>query len=256
MAHEAGHGRFVWTELLTRDPERAASFYTDLFGWGTQVVPGPNGDYTMWIANGAPHGGMMKMPPEAKSPPCWLPYVSVDDVDAAAVRCEEEGGGIHVAPRDIPGMGRFAVLFDPFDAAFAVYRSERPEPAREGEAAPGEFSWRELATGDVALACDFYGEMFGWERGPQHDMGENGFYQLLVRGGGPPFGGVYKVAAPAPPSWTSYVRVADVERAAESATKHGGRVLVPPMVVPGGHRIAVCSDPEGAAIALHQLVPA
>jgi hypothetical protein len=36
-----------------------------------------------------------------------------------------------------------------------------------------------------------------------------------------------------------------------STKASGGRVLVGPMDIPGGGRIAICMDPQGAPFALH-----
>ena len=71
MADVKSRGRFVWYDLMTTDLEKAQAFYTKVVGWGTQVWPGPQ-PYTMWTADGAPLGGMMKQPPEEKAPPHWL----------------------------------------------------------------------------------------------------------------------------------------------------------------------------------------
>jgi predicted enzyme related to lactoylglutathione lyase len=53
-------------------------------------------------------------------PPAWISYVTVDDVDASAKLAEKLGGKIMVGPRDIPDVGRFAVLNDPQGASIAI----------------------------------------------------------------------------------------------------------------------------------------
>lgn len=256
MSHAEDHGRFVWTELLSRDPGAAVAFYGAVLGWRTEVVPRPEGSYTMWVANGAPHSGLFPLPEGMEARAAWLPYVGVDDVDGAVLRCLEEGGAVLAEARDLPGVGRFAVLADPAGAAFAAYRAANPQPLVEDLPAIGEFSWRELATSDIDRACDFHQEMFGWQRGPAHDMGPAGVYQLLVRGDGPPFAGVFLAEGETPPAWTSYVRIADLDATVAAVERHGGSVLVPPMEVPGGDRVAVCSDPEGALFGLHWIATA
>jgi uncharacterized protein len=49
----------------------------------------------------------------------------VDNVDATAKQAEKLGGKIMVEPRDIPEVGRFAVLQDPQGAAIAVITYEK-----------------------------------------------------------------------------------------------------------------------------------
>jgi hypothetical protein len=251
MAHDTQHGYFLWTELLTRDAGAAIDYYTKLLGWTTQPFAGADPSYTMWANAGTPFGGLMTLPDDAKSGPCWLPYVGVLDVDAAVVRAEEEGAALQLPPTDIPGAGRFAVLGDPWGASFAVYRTpaEVPAPPAPGV---GDFCWRELATGDIDRALDFYGALFGWTRGARHDMGELGPYQLFEQHG-QMAGGIYLANAEMTPSWTSYVRVAELAATLAKATAGGGTTVVPPMQVPGGDTIAVCTDPEGALFALLQV---
>jgi predicted enzyme related to lactoylglutathione lyase len=53
-------------------------------------------------------------------PPCWTTYFMVDDCDATAKTVKAEGGAVFVEPRDIPDVGRFAVVADPQGAMFAV----------------------------------------------------------------------------------------------------------------------------------------
>ena len=82
-------------------------------------------------------------------------------------------------------------------------------------------------------------------------MGSAGIYQVY----GLPsldLGGIYKKPAemPGPPNWMFYVRVADLEDAVGKVKSNGGSIIQEPMDVPGGGRIAICLDPQGAAFAL------
>lgn len=248
MAADTQHGYFLWTELLTRDARAAVDFYAPLFGWTTQPFPNSDPPYTMWANAGVPFGGLMPLPGDAEAPSGWLPYVGVLDVDAAVVRAGEEGATLRHDPTDIPGAGRFAVLSDPWGAAFAVYRAAAPQPP-PGSPGVGDFCWRELATGDIDRALEFYGALFGWTRGTRHDMGALGAYQIFEQHG-QMAGGIYLGSEAMPPSWTSYVRVADLAATLARGEANGAAILVPPMEVPGGDSIAVAADPQGAVFAL------
>jgi predicted enzyme related to lactoylglutathione lyase len=46
----------------------------------------------------------------------------VSDVDATTRRTEGSGGRPMMPPRDIPNVGRFAILTDPQGASFAVIK--------------------------------------------------------------------------------------------------------------------------------------
>jgi predicted enzyme related to lactoylglutathione lyase len=117
----------------------------------------------------------------------------------------------------------------------------------------GGFSWHELATTDVAAALRFYGELFGWNKGVGHDMGAMGVYQLFEHGG-MAVGGMCNTQGPStPPSWLSYVHVADSSRAVGAVKSAGGRLLHGPVEVPGGSWIALFLDPQGGAFAVHEM---
>jgi hypothetical protein len=66
------------------------------------------------------------------------------------------------------------------------------------------------------------------------------------------YGGIFNRPAQIPTvNWLSYVRVEDVKSASDTVKKLGGNVMNGPMEVPGGDWIAQCTDPQGAAFALH-----
>jgi predicted enzyme related to lactoylglutathione lyase len=120
-------GAPCWYELMTRDAEKARSFYTGLFGWTVKVSPIPTSagvPYFEFLNGGAMACGMMEMkgPAWGDLPSHWMPYVAVEDADAVAKRCGELGGRTVHGPADIPGVGRFAVLAAPDGAAFSVIR--------------------------------------------------------------------------------------------------------------------------------------
>ena len=52
-------------------------------------------------------------------------------------------------------------------------------------------------------------------------------------------------------AWLHYVSVDSADAAAERATKAGGKVMLGPMEVPGGDRIATLNDPQGTWFAVH-----
>jgi predicted enzyme related to lactoylglutathione lyase len=56
--------------------------------------------------------------------PHWLPYFEVTDCDAAAATAAEQGGTVPIPPSSVEGVGRWALLTDPFGATFAVITSE------------------------------------------------------------------------------------------------------------------------------------
>jgi predicted enzyme related to lactoylglutathione lyase len=84
------------------------------------------------------------------------------------------------------------------------------------------------------------------------DMGpEHGVYHMY-KGNGRTLGGMMNRHGEMPVAWLHYVRIPDLDRAVATVKEKGGQVVVGPMDVPGGDRVAVCLDPQGGAFALHQ----
>jgi predicted enzyme related to lactoylglutathione lyase len=106
-------GAFSWTELMTGDPDAAATFYGKLFGWTFEKM-NAGMPYQVIKVDGTSVGGLMGKPPGGESMPAmWGCYVTVVDADATARRCTELGGRVLHGPVDIPTVGRFVVLQDP-----------------------------------------------------------------------------------------------------------------------------------------------
>jgi hypothetical protein len=250
MSNAEVRGRFVWHELLTTDPVAAAAFYPRIMPWRTQPSNMPG--YTIFMVGQSQVAGLMELPGDAGSAPAhWLMYVGTPDVDAACAQAQSLGARVCKAPSDIPNVGRFAVVADPQGATFALFTPGSATPP--ASPAVGGFSWHELATTDVEAALRFYGELLGWRKGVTHDMGAMGTYQLFEHGGAT-VGGMCSTQGPAiPPSWLSYVHVADSSRAVAAAKSAGGRLLHGPVEVPDGSWIALFLDPQGGAFAVHEV---
>jgi predicted enzyme related to lactoylglutathione lyase len=248
-------GRFVWHELMTTDPVAAQDFYTKVIGWGTQKFEGAtDGDYTMWMAGDIPVGGVAKLPEQAAAmgaPPNWLAYVEVPDVDDTVSLAEKLGAKVLAPAQNIPDVGRFCILQDPQGGVIAVLTSAMPLGPEE-DPAPRGFSWHELTTADQPAAIRFYEQLFGWVKQSEFDMGEMGIYHMFGRDRFT-YGGMMAKTPEAPGTyWLHYIYVADSADAATArATALGAKVVVGPMEVPGGDRVCVLTDPQGAYFAVH-----
>jgi len=121
-------GTLGWSELDTRDPEKAIDFYTKLLGWTVESLPAGAMPYWQVSVDGQGEGGIMPMPemvpPEV--PAYWLPYFSVTDVKASTKTAAELGGRVLMEPVEVPGMLWFSVLADPQGASFALMQPLMP----------------------------------------------------------------------------------------------------------------------------------
>jgi uncharacterized protein len=120
------HGTLCWADLSTPDPKRAADFYSGLFGWQFMRDEKDPSGY-LHIKNGEHFIG--GVPPAAQrqpgTPPHWLAYFQVDDVDAAANKAKETGAKLYLPPMSMEGVGRMSVIADPQGAVFAIFKSAR-----------------------------------------------------------------------------------------------------------------------------------
>jgi len=118
----ATHGQWLWNELHTTEPTKALGFYERVLGFSHRSVDmGLGGTYHILSKGGVDRGGITSgLAGGAR--PHWLPYVAVDDVDAAIARAKKGGATVRVGPKDIPGIGRYGVLQDPTGAALAIMK--------------------------------------------------------------------------------------------------------------------------------------
>jgi predicted enzyme related to lactoylglutathione lyase len=252
------HGQFAWYDLFTSDAAAAKKFYPAVIGWATQQWD--KADYTMWAAGDTPIGGISPVSAAQSAQgvrPHWLAYVVVDNAEASADRVKALGGQVMAGPEDTPDAGRFAIIQDPQGAMLAIIQPSTPSPGWDGTPSLGRFSWHELMTTDYRAAFEFYRQLFGWEKTGEMDMGPAGMY-LTYGMKGKMFGGIYnreKERAGVPPNWLFYANVKDVDKTAAAARKVGGTIIVEPMGVPGGDRIAVGIDLQGAHFAVHETKP-
>ncbi|MBI3793055.1 MAG: VOC family protein [Gemmatimonadetes bacterium] len=250
-------GRFLWFEVLCREPDRVREFYTQVCDWNVITWPSPLGTpYEMFAAGEVPVGALFPFPADApaehRANPHWLPYFATADVDASVRRLRELGGATWMEPTDLPSVGRTALVRDRTGADFAFFKPEN-DPAEEPAQAPvGHVGWIECSVPDATQAFADYGALFGWTPAEQFDMGPTGRYHVIHREHRG-VGGFYQAAGGVLPPWRwiCYVRVADLEGAWNRALMLGGTRVMEPMAVPGGNaRIAMLRDPEGATFAL------
>jgi predicted enzyme related to lactoylglutathione lyase len=118
------HGTLCWADLSTPDAKRASAFYSGLFGWQLTADPKDPSGY-LHIKNGEHFIGGVPPGLSSKTPPHWLAYFQVDDVDAVASKAKQMGANLYLPPKTMEGVGRFSVIADPQGAAFAIFKSAR-----------------------------------------------------------------------------------------------------------------------------------
>lgn len=249
-------GDFIWYELMSRDADAAQSFYGGLLGWEFADSNMPGIDYRIGSVGDVPVVGLMNLTDEMLengAHPLWTGYIGVDDVDAKSDETRTAGGAILMAAQDVENVGRFAFVTDPQGVPFYIMQASGEASHSFAKYAPaeGHCAWNELLTTDPDAAKQFYGDLFGWQKADEMDMGEDmGLYEML-RQNDYLIGAVMRKPSEVPaPLWIYYFRVANIDEATEYTKAQGGRVLMGPIEIPGGEYITQGLDPQGALFAI------
>ncbi len=123
---------FIWSSLLTPDPEGAAAFYGKLFGYTPYPAPDTNGVHHLIVADGTYSRASINPLPTglpATAAARWLRFVRVDDAAAVAAKAASLGGRVLVAPHLDREGATVAVLADPSGAVFGVLEWPADAPA-------------------------------------------------------------------------------------------------------------------------------
>ena len=114
----------------------------------------------------------------------------------------------------------------------------------------GSVCWHEIHSPNSTATARFYKGLFGW--GAKKATGLGMPYSFLSHAK-TDFGGIAPLdkKSRAKPHWLVYFTVDDIEAATKKARKLGGKAATPIIDLPMG-RIAVFSDPTGAAFGLYQ----
>jgi predicted enzyme related to lactoylglutathione lyase len=112
---------FVHVELATTSLPKAKAFYGKLFAWKLKDVPMPGfGIYTTIGVGKGTGGGMMKqMIPGARS--AWMPYVLVNDIDAATKKAKKLRAKVMKDVTEVAGMGWLSIIVDPTGAMLGLW---------------------------------------------------------------------------------------------------------------------------------------
>ncbi len=125
-------------------------------------------------------------------------------------------------------------------------------PEREGYI-PGVPCWVDTSQPDPEAALPFYGGLFGWEFEDMMPGGPEGRYSMgRIRGGDVAAVGSIPPGAPAMAMWNTYVWVNSADETAAKARDAGGTVAMEPFDIMDSGRMAVLTDPEGAAFCVWQ----
>jgi hypothetical protein len=253
-------GDFIWYELMTPDPAGAAAFYNAVVGWTIPATGDamPNGSNYRLIGrpDGGAAGGVLELTPpmlDHGARPLWIAYLHAPDIEATIGKAVAMGATVQMGLQELPA-GKMAMLGDPGGAPFYLMDPTPPEGQPDAksdvysEIATHRCGWNELAAPDEQVALKFYGDLLGWESTDGMDMGPQGTYHFITNNG-TRLGAIYRHGS-GEPGWRFYFRVPDIAAAVELVERHGGTITDGPHDVPGGDKVIMGTDPQGANFAL------
>jgi uncharacterized protein len=125
-------------------------------------------------------------------------------------------------------------------------------PERDGYL-PGVPCWADTTQPNPQSALAFYSGLFGWDFEDVMPSGSPVSYFIArLRGGDVAAVGPQPEGSPPIAVWNTYVAVESADEAAAKVLKAGGHVVMEPFDVTDAGRMAVFTDPEGAAFSVWQ----
>jgi predicted enzyme related to lactoylglutathione lyase len=266
-----------WIDTTQPDPDGAAAFYGELFGWEFEdaMPPGAPGRYAIGRIGGGDVAAVGSQPEAGPPHAVWNTYVWVEDADATAAEVRAAGGTVRREPGDVGDAGRMAVFADPDGAAFCVWQGGRHRGATVVNE-HGSLNFNVLSTRDLERAAAFYGAVFGWEvldvgRAPMWALPGYGDFleqrtpglreNMAAMGAPNRFEDVVASVTvipgegpDVPPHWGVTFAVDDADAIAARAAELGGTVDVAPFDAPWT-RMTIITDPQGATFTASKFVP-
>jgi predicted enzyme related to lactoylglutathione lyase len=237
-----------WVDTTQPDPEAAADFYGELFGWEMEDVMPADAPVRYYIARlrGGDVAAVGSPAPGGPQTAAWNTYVWVSDADETAERVRDAGGTVLMEPADAGDFGRMAEFADPAGAAFRVWQAKEHRGAAIVND-PGSLNFNDLNTRDLEGARRFYSAVFGWE------FGESAMPDMdyrMVRTGENQGGGLYE-SDKRDGHLTVYFETDDIDASVAKVRELGGQAEES-QPIPGVGRFAHCTDPEGNEFSLFQ----
>jgi predicted enzyme related to lactoylglutathione lyase len=238
----------VHFELQGSDPEGTAKFYSQVFGWHTEAMPGD----TPYVVidthagkgiNGG-FGGVQGQPPTVTV------YVAVPDPQKALQKAESLGAKTVMPVTEIPGVVTFALFTDPQGAMVGLVKGAEPGQQAGGPSAGNNppVDWFEILSTEPKKAWDFYGKLFDWK--VEEAPAEGFVYGMVEAGEGGIAGGIGS-SPDGKPHVNVYARVDDIDKHLKKAESLGGKTIVPPTKVAENTTIAQFADPQGTSFGVY-----
>jgi len=118
----AAPGEWIWSSLITHDPDTDAAFYQALFDYDVFELPTDDGAQHVLLASDSYARASVNSLPANRpnAHPHWLNFVRVEDAVKMTAKVVALGGRVLVEPRVDRHGGKVAVVADPLGAPFGL----------------------------------------------------------------------------------------------------------------------------------------
>ena len=118
----------VWWELMSREPEKVAAFYQQVFEWKINHMPEMNYRIVETGGGMGNDGGIARLDSDNKNaPPGTVFYIAVDDLAEYRGKIKAAGGRIHIEEQEVPNMGSFCLFSDPEGRMMGLWKTKTPQ---------------------------------------------------------------------------------------------------------------------------------
>src|SRR2546422_3248631 len=237
----------TWFEVNGPEPEQTAKFYSEVFGWHTETVPG---NYILIDTHsGSGMNGGIGQTREGQ-PPHSIFYVENPDIQKLLDQAEKLGAKTMVPVTEIPDMVTFAQFTDPFGNLVGLVKGDGQVKVSEGSNPPVD--WAELSCADPKKAWDFYRELFGWKiiEGDAAPEGGGMLHGGIDTGGAGARGGIGS-SPDGQPRVTLYASVDALQKYLEGARALGGTTGMHPMPGDGPPHHAAFGGPPAPPVGVY-----
>jgi predicted enzyme related to lactoylglutathione lyase len=118
----AAPGEWIWSSLITSDPDTAAAFYQKLFDYDVFELPASEGvQHLLLASDNYARASVNTLPANRPNAhPHWINYIRVEDAVKMTAKVVALGGRVLVKPRIDRHGGKVAVVADPLGATFGL----------------------------------------------------------------------------------------------------------------------------------------
>lgn len=229
-------------EIPGTDPQAAAQFYGDLFGW--EMGYDPTYDYRTFVAPPGISGAFVRNDGEHGRTGEILLHIATGDIDATLRKVEALGGQTVLPKTEVPGIVWYATFGDPTGNRIGLSTTVSGEFAASPPT-PHAIVHVEIPAHDPQEAARFYNGVFGWEIRRDEALDYTGFDINGRGGGGFPKVGEYGATVG---QLVLYVWTDDVDGMLAKARGLGAQIAMPKTVIPNVGWFGAFIDPSGVPI--------